>query len=378
MKIMILSSHTPSLFWFRMDLMLDFQKRGYTVLAVGNEPASHWADKFKEYNIEYKQVFVKRNGLNPFVDIKTYKEIKTLIKKEKPDKTFIYQAKTIIYGCLAANANGLNENYALIAGLGSIFRGYGIKNKIIKHIMIAEYKAACKHCRSVFFQNNDDKQIFLDAKIIPDNKARIINGSGVNLEKFQPTPLPEKTAFLFIGRLIKDKGICEYLEACEKIKQIYPFTRCMLVGPYDSNPSALKQEELNYYINKGIIEYFGEQDDVRPFINQCSAFVLPSYFEGTPKTVLEAMAVGRPIITTDAPGCRETVIDEKNGYLIPIKNSDVIVEKMIFFINNEEQQAEMGKMSLKIAKEKFDVKTVNLKIMEIMGLLDYQVKQGEV
>lgn len=198
-------------------------------------------------------------------------------------------------------------------------------------------------------------------------KAVIINGSGVNLEKFQPTPIPSEPAFLFIGRLIKDKGIVEYLEASKAIKGRYPNVRCLVVGPFDSNPSSLTPEELQPYIYDGIIEYFGEQADVRPFITQCSTYVLPSYHEGTPKTVLEAMAMGRPIITTDAPGCRETVQQGVNGYLVGVQDVQGLTQKMEHLIANPELCKKLGEASLKIAREKYDVKRVNQDILHTMG-----------
>jgi glycosyltransferase involved in cell wall biosynthesis len=181
--------------------------------------------------------------------------------------------------------------------------------------------------------------------------------------------LPKEPAFLFIGRLIKDKGIMEYLEACKEVKGKHPKVRCLLVGPYDSNPSALKPEELNPYIESGIIEYFGEQSDVRPFIAQCSTYLLPSYHEGTPKTVLEAMAMGRPIITSDAPGCRETVTDGINGYLVKVKDIKGLINKMEYLISNQDICKKMGVESAKIAREKYDVKIINQSIMQIMGLV---------
>lgn len=368
MKIAVLSSHTPSLFWFRMDMMKDFIENGHTVIALGQEPEADWNDKFKEYNIEYRQLYVERNGTNPLKDIKTYRMLYKFMKNEKPDKVFTYQAKTIIYGSIAAKFNGIEEVYPLIAGLGSIFRGTGFKNKILKTIMKIEYRAACKCSKKVFFQNNDDKNDFISNGLIKDDKTIIINGSGVNLGLFKPTPLPKEPAVLFIGRLIKDKGIMEYLEASKEVKIKYPNIRCLLVGPYDSNPSALKSEDLKAYIDSGIIEYYREQEDVRPFIAQCSTYILPSYHEGTPKTVLEAMATGRPIITTDAPGCRETVIDGVNGFLVPVKNLNVLTEKMIWMIEHKEEAEIMGQESLKICREKFDVKKVNQVILKTMNL----------
>ncbi len=368
MKIAILSSYTQSLFWLRMDLMQEFIKRGHSVIALGPEPETEWKAKFKDYNIEYKQLYVERNGVNPLEDIKTYKELCQFMKKEKPDKVFAYQAKTVIYGSLAARINGIKEVYLLIGGLGSIFRGKGFKNSVIKSIMKFQYRLACMASKKVFFQNNDDKNEFINSGLIKEDKIVVINGSGVNLERFKPKPLPEYPAFLFIGRLIKDKGIIEYLEACKKIKGKYPSVRCLLVGPYDSNPSALKPEELKTYIDSGVIEYFGEQSDVRPFITECSVFVLPSYHEGTPKSVLESMAMGRAIITCNSPGCRETVIDGENGYLVDVKDIEGLVEKMEYFILHPNVCRKMGEKSLQIAREKYDVNIVNNSILNAMGL----------
>lgn len=369
MKIAVLSSHTPSLFWFRMDMMTEFNNKGHTVIALGADPEAAWKDKFRENNIDYRQLHVERNGVNPFKDLNTFVELCKFMKKEKPDKIFTYQAKTVVYGSVAAKIRGITEVYPLIAGLGSVFRGTGYKNKIVKTIMKVEYWIACRCSKKVFFQNNDDKNEFIHNGLIKEDKTVIINGSGVNLEKFQPTAIPVEPAFLLIGRLIRDKGVNEYLEACKAVKEKYPNVRCLLVGPYDSNPSALKPEELKPFIDNEIVEYFGEQSDVRPFIAQCSTFVLPSYHEGTPKTVLEAMAMGRSIITTNAPGCRETVTDGVNGYLVGVKDIQGIVDRMKYLICNPNTSKEMGAASLRIATEKYDVKIVNKAILQTMSLI---------
>lgn len=369
MKIAVLSSHTTSLFWFRMDMMKSFQQCGHKVIALGPDSELEWKTKFEECGIQYKQLYVKRNTLNPFDDLKTYQQLKRFMKNEKPDKVFAYQAKTVVYGSLAAKAIGITEVYTLIAGLGSIFRGDGFRSKIIKIIMKVEYLLAFKASKKVFLQNNDDKDELIKNRIIKAEKITVINGSGVNLDEFLPRPVLDTSVFLFIGRLIKDKGIVEYLEACKRIKNEYPQVECLLVGPFDSNPSALQKEELQSYIDKGIIEYFGEQDDVRPYLNRCSTYVLPSYHEGTPKTVLEAMAVGRAIITSDAPGCKETVVHGHNGYLVPIKDIDAVYEKMKLLVNNHILSKYMGERSLELAREKYDVKIVNRAIMNTMGLL---------
>lgn len=366
MKIAVLSSHTPSLFWFRMDMMKSFRQRGHEVYALGNEPEEQWAAKFAENGIIYRQISVSRNGVNPMDDLKTLRSIKQTLQEIAPEKIFTYQAKTVIYGGIAAAMLGI-KSFPLIAGMGSVFLKDDIKTRVIRKIMILEYKLGMRKASAVFFQNADDKQIFEKNGIVKKQPVVMIPGSGVNVKKFTALPLPEKPAFLCIGRLIRDKGIYEYLEACKRIKANHPDVRCMLVGPYDTNPSAIKPEELKPYLDAGI-EYFGEQEDVRPYLAQCSVYVLPSYREGTPKTNLEAMACGRAIITTDAPGCKETVTDMENGRLIPVKDIDALTEKMEWAIANPETVAELGRNGREKAVSVFNVDIVNNKICDSMGL----------
>lgn len=359
MKIAVMSSHTPSLFWFRLDMMREFVRRGNDVVAIGNEPSEKWADKFGENGIRYISIPVQRNGTNPLKDIKAYRALKRLLKAERPDKIFAYQAKTVIYGGMAARKLGIRDFYPLIAGVGSVFLSDGLKTKLVRKILVTEYKLGMKHAKKVFFQNPDDVEIFCRYGIVDRERVVMLNGSGVNLEKFQPLPLPESPAFLCISRLIRDKGVCEYLQAAEAVKQKYPSARFMLVGPYDTNPSALKPEELAHYTDSGIVEYFGEQSDVRPYLSQCGIFVLPSYREGTPKTVLEAMACERAIITTDAPGCRETVTDGENGYLVPVRDVTALSDRMIHFIEHPEIIGRMAKRGRQMVEDRFDVVKVN-------------------
>lgn len=366
-SIAVLSSHTPSLFWFRTDMMKEFVRRGYDVYALGNEEENKWVKKFRENGITYQQISVTRNGVNPFQDKKTLDSIKEKLRIIRPDKVFTYQAKTVIYGTMAANSLGITEVYPLIAGMGSAFLSNSLKTRLIRFVMTTLYKKSMKKCPVVLFQNHDDEQIFRDCGIIRKQKVVLIHGSGVNTEKFKSLPLPDKPAFLCISRLIRDKGVYEYLEACKRVKEHYPDIRCLLVGPYDTNPSALKPEELHPFIDAGV-EYFGEQDDVRPYIEQCSVFVLPSYREGTPKTNLEAMACGRAVITTDAPGCKETVVDGKNGILVPAKDVDKLYEKMKWFVDNPKEAETMGRKGRRMVEEIFDVKKVNKAICEAMGV----------
>ena len=370
MKIAVLSSFTTSLFWFRIDMMQAFRKAGYEVLAVGDAPEDEWSERFADLGIRYRQIPVSRNGTNPVRDLTTFRALYRLLKEEKPDKIFAYQAKTVIYGGIAASLNGIREFYPLIAGVGSVFLGGGFKQKLIRAILVTEYRLGMRHAPKIFFQNQDDLKVFTDAKILPRHKAVMIHGSGVNVEKFTPTPLPEEPGFLCISRLIRDKGVVEYLEAARKLHKLRPEARCVLVGPFDTNPSAIQPQELQSYIDDGSVEYVGEQKDVQPFLRACTAYVLPSYHEGTPKTVLEAMACGRPTITTDAPGCRETVTDGVNGYLVPVKDVDAIVTAMERMLDDPTGAQRMATEARRIAEERYDVHKVNAAICRTMGILN--------
>ena len=369
MKVAIISSHTPALLRFRMDMMLFFKSIGHEVYALGNENEEKWEKFFAEIGIKYLQIKVNRNEVNPFNDIKTIFSIKKTLTKIKPDKIFLFQAKTVIYGSIAANSIGVTEVYPIIAGIGSVFTNNDIKTRIIRKTVIAEYRYALRKSPAVFFQNTDDKAVFQKYGIIKNQKTVLLHGSGVNTERFPVQPFPKQFAFLCVSRLIRDKGIYEYLEACKKIKEKYPSVRCMLVGEFDSNPTALKPGDLKSFTDNGIIEYFGEQEDVRPYLAQCSVFILPSYYrEGTPKAVLEAMSTGRPVITTDSVGCRETVRDGENGFLVPVKDVDAICKCMEQFINNKHLTETMGAKGRQMAENIFNVRDVNKCIAETMGL----------
>ena len=368
MKIAILVCYNPTLINFRLDLMLEMIHLGHQVVAIGNESDSKWCKILQPYGIEYRSIRMQRNGLNPFLDFFSFVQLMKLLKKEKPDRVFTSQAKMVLYGGLAAYFLGIRDVYPLIAGLGSVFLSCGLKGLILKKILMSGYRLALRRSPSVFFQNKDDSAFFIDNRIVPSERIVYLNGSGVNLERFAKQPFPGTFGFLCVCRLIRDKGVLEYLAACRAIKKMHPAIRCLLVGPFDTNPTALKPHELQPYIDDGSIEYFGEQSDVRPYLAQCGVFVLPSYREGTPKSVLEAMSCGKAIITTDAPGCRETVIEGKNGFLVPIKDDKALVEKMLFLFQTPDLCEQMGNASRKIAEQRFDVRLVNQIILHTMKI----------
>jgi len=349
-------------------MMKDFIASGHEVVAVGPDATSETTRLLTDAGVRYRTIPVERNGVNPLKDLSYLAALGKFMRQERPDRVFVYQAKPVVYGSLAARAAGIKEVYSLVAGLGSIFRGQSLKSRLVRGVMIAEYWVAGRCSKLMFFQNRDDRLEFTSRRLIPEKKTLILNGSGVNLDRFHVAPLPAEPALLFIGRLIKDKGIREYLEACQEIRRRHPTVRCLLVGPFDSNPSAITPAELQPFVDDGTVEYAGEQDDVRPFLEECSVYVLPSYHEGTPKTVLEAMAVGRPIVTSDAPGCRETVVDGVNGYLVPPQDTSALVEAIEKVIADPTLARRMASESRSLAESKYDVREVNRTIMQAMNL----------
>ncbi|MEA5017696.1 MAG: glycosyltransferase family 4 protein [Erysipelotrichaceae bacterium] len=367
-KILISTVLTESLYKSRRELIQRFLDLDYNIVLVGPD----YDNRIKEYfNIEYV-VFYKvnfdRTGLDIKSDIETIKSLTKIIRAEKPDLVYSFGgAKATIYTTMAGYFCKVNKIYCTINGLGSVYRSSNIRDQHIKLVMNLLFKFSLSRANGVFFQNNDDLDVFTSKRLVVANKCRIINGSGVNLERFSYfEPSSERIAFLFVGRLIKDKGIYEFVEAAKKLKEEFTRVEFWIVGGYDSNPTAVSKEKIAEWHDKGYIRYFGYQDNVQDFYRLSSVFVLPSYHEGTPRTSLEAMAVGRPIITTNVPGCKETVIDGRNGFLVPVKDVNALVEKMRYFILNTEKIIEMGIESYRIAEDKYDVNKVNDSILDFI------------
>ena len=369
-KIVKILNYSPTLINFRGDLIRALVELGHEVICFG--PEAGFEQPLQELGADYRQIPLHRTGLNPLKDIKTLFSLRKVLKEIKPDIVFSYTVKPIVYGSIAAHMAGVRQMYAMIEGLGYVFTEQSIKQKILRQLVCFLYRKALKYNRVVFFLNPDDMQLFIESGIVPNAvKPVLINGIGVNIEKFAfAPPKLSPVTFLLIARLIKDKGILEYVESARLLKQKYPDARFQLLGPLDINPVAITQEQLEQWTKEGIIEYLGKTNDVRPYIADASVFVLPSFYrEGTPRSVLEAMSMGRPIITTDAPGCKETVIDGRNGFLVPVKDVDTLKSAMEKFILKPDLIVQMGEQSRIIAEEKYDVRKVNRAILQEMGLL---------
>lgn len=373
MKIAVVGGFANSLIGFRGDMLRSMVELGHEVLAMAPEDDPAVAAALKEMGVRYRSVPLRRTGMNPIRDAGTTVALARAFRRFRPDAVFVYAVKPVIYGSLAARLARVPLRVAMITGTGSAFSGGETrKRRLVSWLVRRLYWVGLSGVHVVFFQNPDDEGLFRSLGIVGRRRQRIlrVGGSGVDLTRFSPSPLPGgPPTFLLIGRVIRDKGVAEYVEAATIVRRTHPDARFQLLGPLDVNPSAISQAELDGWVATGAIEYLGRTPDVRPNLAAAHVCVLPSYGEGMPRSVLEAMAMGRPAIVTDVPGCRETVVDGRNGHLVPVRDSAALADAMLRMIDQPERLAAMGAESRKLAEERFDVRVVNRTIVEAMGLV---------
>lgn len=365
--VVVLASYAPSLVLFRAALLTALTRRNYRVVAAG-PPCADTEHKLRTMGVEYARVVGSRTSLNPVGDVSYFLRLTALLRRLRPVAIISYTAKPVIWGSLAATVAGVSRRLAMVTGIGSILADRDGATRGIARILMLLYRAALGACHRVAFQNPDDQADFIAQRLVAPGKCFQVNGSGVPLEQFKAAPVPQQPVFLLIARLIADKGIREYAAAARVLKQRFPAARFRLVGWFDENPTALRREEVDEWVALGHIEYAGHLSDVRPEIAAAMVYVLPSYREGTPRTVLEAMAMGRAIVTTDVPGCRQTVQDGSNGYLVPARDVDALAAAMERFLLNPSLAVTMGERSRELALSKFDADKVALHLVEGFGL----------
>lgn len=383
MKICVVGSYAPSLINFRGPLLKLLVSRGHSVYALAPRcpQIAHIKHALMHMNVHFRPIPFSRAALNPLSDILSFAFLFFRLVSIKPDIVLSYTAKPVIYVGLAIRLlrflsfNRFSPRFApLITGLGFAFvpdpENKSSKRSPVLFLLKFLYSESLKIAELVFFQNPDDQSLFYDERLISKatNSVRLW-GSGVDLRLYPQAPLPKDHNFLMISRLLVDKGVREYVHAAEIVKHRCPYANFQLAGPLDPNPSGISAYELNRLIDSNHVDYLGEIDNVSQIISLCKYFVLPSYREGTPRSVLEAMAVGRPILTADSPGCRETVIHGVNGYLVPPRNVQDLAQAMFLFIHQSEQETErMANASLALVRQRFDVRKVNISIVESLGL----------
>lgn len=373
-NIILLGTTASMMLQFRQDLIKLLVQKNWNIYTFVCEYNDNELIQLQCLGVTPVTYHMKRGGLNPFSDISAIISLKQKIKKIKPDIVFSFFAKPVIYGTIAAKLAKAPKVVGMLEGLGYTFTeqptGLSLKAKIIRYIQVILYKISLPRLDDLVFLNPDDKKDLIDSYSIKVNRTHILGGIGLNLDEYQYSEaLTDPIHFLFIGRLLKEKGIFDLVEASRIVKLQYPSVKVTVLGSIDhQNLGALQEAELTKLINEGIFEYPGYVSNVQDWIKNSSVFILPSYREGVPRSTQEAMAIGRPVITTDVPGCRETVIDGVNGFLIPKWNSKALAEKMIYFIENPDQVNIMGIESHKIATERFDAKKVNQKLCHILGI----------
>ena len=361
MKIAIVLNTSWNIYNFRVGLIKRLKKEGFEVIAIA--PYDTFSKELQNMGIDYVPLKnLSRKGTNPIRDLLLIVELWDLYRKHQVNFVLQYTIKPVIFGTLAARLAGV-KSINTITGLGHAFLSNGLINKLA----IRLYRFSFRFSDLVLFHNQDDLQLFVQKGIVANHKAGVIDGSGIDLTHFNSTASLEATmnkeeaiSFLFIGRLLKDKGIFEFVYAAEKVLQNYPDTKFQIVGGLDDdNPARITKRELDSLLNKANINYQSNVKDIRPYIQRSDIIVLPSYREGVPRVMLEGMAMGKPLITTDVPGCRETVRDGINGYLVPVKDVNALalaMEKMISIGPKARQQ--MGIAGVDLAKSRFDAQII--------------------
>jgi glycosyltransferase involved in cell wall biosynthesis len=283
----------------------------------------------EELALERAEVKLDRSGLNPVSDVRLLLAYRRILKRFSPAAFLGFTIKPNIYGCLAARMCGVPA-LANISGLGTVF----VKRSPLTLLVIALYRISLGRAKAVFFQNQEDLDLFLRNRIVRRGQVRLLPGSGIDLERFAPSTLPPgPTKFLLIGRLLGDKGVREYVEAARSTKRRHPEAAFQLLGPIDpGNRTSIRRADLDAWIAEGVVEYLGVADDVRPFIEAASAIVLPSYREGLPRSLLEGAAMARPLIAADVPGSRNVVEHGANGLLCEARSADALAGAFESFI----------------------------------------------
>lgn len=367
MKILIVSPKNKTVFNFRGDLIRDMIANGNKVIVTG--PNRDFMDEILELGVsEFVEIPFVKDNTSIKGDLAYWKALKRVIKEKKPDIVFSYTIKPVIYGSLAAKSCRVPKICAMVTGLGRVYASCGVKARVIRMITKHLYHRAFAACDKVIFQNEDDLNELVNQHYLPKEKTALVNGSGVNMIRFSRTDLPEIPVFLMVSRIIREKGVLEYCQAARKVKLNHPNARFILLGGFDASLGALKKEDIQSFIDDGSIEFPGEVKDPVSFYQQCSVFVLPSYYrEGLPRTILEAMSCGRAIITTDWPGCRVPITNGVNGYLVPVKDADALAERMDNLASDRELLVSMADAAYARCVEKYEVGIVNSQMKKHIG-----------
>lgn len=372
-RIVVVASLTRSLVNFRIELLKAMVAAGHDVITLAPDADEQAIARLQEIGVAFRQIPMARAGTNPLADLRTLKALYRLMRRLAPDIVLAYTMKPIIYGGLAARLAGVPRRFALFTGFGFIFSGSmtGLRAAVLRRLSIGLYRSALVGCEAVFAYNDADaSDIRRHGMVSATTPVIMVPGSGVDLTLFAASRPPSgPPVFLLIARLLREKGIAEFAAAARVLKTRYRSARFQILGPFDPSPLSISKAEMEEWTREGAVEYLGETHDVGPYLTASTVFVLPSYYrEGIPRSALEALSTGRPIITTNAPGCQETVIDGENGFRVEPRDVDALASAQRAFLEDENLAAKMGANSRKLAEERFDVHKVNHTLLEAMGI----------
>ena len=366
----IISSQAFSLINFRESVIRSLVKKGFRVYALAPDYDDDLRLKVAELGARPVDFSLSRTGINPARDALDTVRLALLLRRLRPAVTFGYFIKPVIFGTLAAWMAGVPHRVAMIEGLGYVFTSTGrpenLQRKFLRKLVIQLYRIALAQAHKIIFLNQDDINEFVDAGLLQQRKVVKLGGIGVNLEDWPCSePANEPLTFLLAARLLREKGIVEYVSAAKIVKSRHPAVRFLLLGGLDRNPGGLSEAEVNTWVAQGLVEWPGHVA-VQPWLAQASVYVLPSYREGVPRSTQEAMAMGLPVITTDVPGCRETVDHGVNGLLVPVRDVPALAAAMLHLIERPELIPSMGRESRRLAEERFDAAKINARLMCVL------------
>jgi glycosyltransferase involved in cell wall biosynthesis len=355
-SIVICSNYAWTIYNFRMSLIKSLNRSGYRVIVITQFDG--YEKKIAKEVDQIMSLYISPKGINPLKDIYTFYDLFKKLSLIKPYSLLLFTIKPVIYGSIAARVMNI-PCIPMITGLGTVFISRNLLTKIVKFF----FRLALKKSAVVLFQNTDDKELFIHEKLVNPKVCKLTPGSGIELDRFKFQSLPNETnlTFILIARMLKDKGVAEYVEAAKQLKISFPKTRFTLLGPLDvENRTSISKNEMNMWTKEGVVEYLGVTDDVRAFIKKSSCVVLPSYREGISRVLLEASAIGRPIITSDVTGCREVVEDGINGFLCKPRNAHDLRDKMQKMIElSYANKVKMGLLGRKKIEKEYDQKIVS-------------------
>jgi glycosyltransferase involved in cell wall biosynthesis len=371
-RFLMIAGYAPSLLGFRGPLIAALQQKGLQVhvaapdLGVGAVLRS----KLEAQGLVVHDVPLQRTGTNPLADLRGLWALWRLMRHVRPDFVLGYTIKPVIFGSIAAKLAGVPRRFAMVEGLGFVFtpseEGLSFKRRVLKRLVLWLYRLGLSRADRVIFLNPDDQAELEAAGALPTGKGFLLGGIGVDLAQWAPAPpVLQPPTFLLVARLLREKGVEQYAAAARIVKQQHPQARFILLGGLDENPGSITEADVQAWVAEGILEWRGHTA-VSPWMTQASVFVLPSYREGVPASTQEAMAMGRAVITTDVPGCRQTVVDGVNGFLVPPRATQALAEKMQVFIAQPELIASMGQASRRLAEERFNVHEVNDRLVRLL------------